>query len=243
MIGKIEWVIMTPTLEIKTPEVSKKLSPRELSRRSSLSKLISTARKLFVEIGYEKATVRKIAEVSGLGMGTVFHYISEKRDLIYLIFNDRAEERVEAAYATLQPWQSFRDKFLTIAESHYQLLALEPELGRILLTEIDHTSGGKHYLRHIEIREHQQRRIEVLIAEAQQTGELRSDISAEMIARTLFFVYASAGRAWINSDDPTWRTGLRQVAEVLDVVLSGIQLADRAATTKLAARAAGSRKS
>jgi AcrR family transcriptional regulator len=219
--------VTMPTLEEKTSGQGKKLSNRELSRRSSLSKLIATARQLFVEIGYEAATVRKIAEVSGLGMGTVFHYISEKRDLIYLIFNDRAEERIATTFSSLQPWQSFRGKMLTIVESHYQLLALEPELGRILLAEIDHTSPGKHYLRHLEIRQRQQRGMETLIAEAQQSGEIRSDISAEVIARTLFFVYSSAGRAWINSEDPTWRTGLRQLAEVFDVVLKGIEVADR----------------
>ncbi len=215
-----------PTLENKIHAPASVLSPRELSRRSSLSRLIATARQLFVEIGYEAATVRKIAEVSGLGMGTVFHYISEKRDLIYLIFNDRAEERVEAAYASLQPWQNFRAKFLTVAESHLQLLALEPELGRILLAEIDHASSGKHYLRHVEIRDRQQKRTEALVAEAQRSGELRCEMSAEVIARTLFFIYSSAGRAWINSDDPTWRTGLRQIAEVLDVVLKGIEVSD-----------------
>ncbi len=213
-----------PTELKKSSSSGKELGPREISRRSSLSKLIATARQLFVEIGYDAATVRKIAEASGLGMGTVFHYISEKRDLIYLIFNERAEERTEKSFAALQPWQSFREKILSIAESHYQLLALEPELGRILLAEIDHASGGKHYLRHIEIRERQQEAMEALVAEAQQIGELRSDVSAEIIARTFFFVYSSAGRAWINSPDPTWRTGLKQLAEVLDVLLKGIEL-------------------
>ena len=212
-----------PTVAKKVTNPGTKLTPREISRRSSLSKLIATARHLFVEIGYEAATVRKIAEVSGLGMGTVFHYISEKRDLIYLIFNEQADERIERSFASLQPWQSFRAKILSIAEAHYQMLALEPELGRILLTEIDHASGGKHYLRHVEIRERQQKAMEILVAEAQQAGELRIDVSAEIIARTFFFVYSAAGRAWINSPDPTWRAGIKQLAEVLDVLLKGIE--------------------
>ena len=215
-----------PTAAKEMLEQSKKLSARELSRRNSLSKLIATARQLFVEIGYEAATVRKIAEVSGLGMGTVFHYISEKRDLIYLIFNERAEERIERSFSALQPWQNFRGKVLSITESHFQLLALEPELGRILLAEIDHSSGGKHYLRHIEIRERQQRGMVALVEEAQQSGELRMDSSAEIIAQTIFFVYSAAARAWINSEDPTWRAGVRQFAEVLDVVLRGIEQKD-----------------
>ena len=219
---------MPQTAIEKAPGRSKPLTSREISRRSSLSKLIATARQLFVEVGYDKATVRKIAEMSGLGMGTVFHYISEKRDLIYLIFNERAEERIERALASLQPWQDLRAKFLSIAESHYQELALEPELGRILLAEIEHTSRGKHYLRHQEIRERQQQGVEVLIAEAQQAGELRTDLSAEVIAKAMFFLYSSCGRAWINSDDPTWRTGLRQLAEVLDVLLQGVLVEGRA---------------
>ncbi len=219
-----------PTAAKKVASPGAKLTPREISRRKSLSKLIAAARQLFVEVGYEAATVRKIAEVSGLGMGTVFHYISEKRDLIYLIFNEQAEERIEKSFASLQPWQSFRAKILSIAESHYQMLALEPELGRILLAEIDPSSGGKHHQRHVEIRERQQKAMQVLVAEAQQAGELRTDASAEMIARTFFFVYSAAGRAWINSPDPKWRTGVQQLAEVLDLLFRGIEASDRASS-------------
>ena len=62
----------------------------------------------------------KIAEVSGIGMGTIFYYVREKRDFVYLIFNDQAEERLEKAFAALQPWQSFRAKLLSLAEPHYQ---------------------------------------------------------------------------------------------------------------------------
>ena len=203
-----------------------KLTPRELSRRSSLSKLIATARRLFVELGYEAATVRKIAEVSGLGMGTVFHYITEKRDLIYLIFNDQAEDRIAKAIDALQPWQSLRAKIISIAEAHYQLLAVEPELGRILLSEIDHPSPGKHYLRHVEIRSRQFSTMESLVAEAQRSGEVTSKASAEVITRTIFFAYSAAGRWWINSPDPTWRRGLKEFSEVLDVILEGITKAE-----------------
>ena len=155
-------------------------------------------------------------------MGTVFHYIDEKRDLIYLIFNDQAEDRIEKAIAALQPWQTLREKILSIAESHYQLLAVEPELGRILLSEIDHNSQGKHFLRHTEIRARQFTTIESLIVEAQQSGELRSKASAEVISRTIFFAYSSAARWWINSPDPKWRSGLSEFSDVLDVILEGL---------------------
>ena len=212
-----------PTATETNPAATKPLSPREISRRNSLSKLIATARHLFVEIGYDAATVRKIAEVSGLGMGTVFHYISEKRDLIYLIFNEQAEERSAKSFAAIQPWQDFRAKILTAVESHYQLLSLEPELGRILLAEIEHATPGKHYLRHLEIREMQQKGMEGLIAQAQASGELRDDIPTSTIARTIAFVYTAAARSWINSPNPTWREGLRQFAEVLDVVIKGVE--------------------
>ena len=52
------------TEAVKIEPETRKLTSREESRRSSLSKLISTARRLFVELGYEAATVRKIATVS-----------------------------------------------------------------------------------------------------------------------------------------------------------------------------------
>ena len=215
-----------PALAKKAPD-QKRVGPREQSRRSSLSKLIATARHLFVEVGYEAATLRKIAEASGLGMGTVFHYISEKRDLIYLIFNEQAEERSEKAYAELQPWQTFREKILSVSEPHYQLLALEPELGRILLSEINHQLPGKHYLRHVEIRDRVLAQTVGLVEEAQRSGEIGSSASAELIARTIFFAYSSSARWWINSPNPTWRKGLKDFGDVLDIVLHGLMVKDK----------------
>ena len=128
---------------------------------------------------------------------------------------------VEKAYAALHSWQSFRAKVLSLAESHYQLLALEPELGRLFLSQVDHTPPGRHYLRNLEIRQREQFLMRTVVAEAQAAGQLRSDASAESIARTIFFAGTSAASTWIHSPDPTWRAGLRDFAEILDVILFG----------------------
>ena len=217
---------MPETAEKPLPKI-KKTGSREQTRRNHLSKLIAAARQLFIEVGYEAATVRKIAEVSGIGMGTIFYYVREKRDFVYLIFNDQAEERLERAFAALHPWQSFRVKLLSLAESHYQALGLEPELGRLFLSQVDHTPPGPHYLRNLEIRKREQVLMQALVAEAQASGELRSNASADSIARAIFFAGTSAASVWINSPDPQWRTGLQDFAEILDVILFGHLVTDK----------------
>ena len=65
-----------------------------------------------------------------------------------------------------------------------------------------------------------------LVVEAQESGELRSHASADRIAQTIFFAGTSAARVWINSPDPQWRTGLRDFAEILDVILFGHLVTD-----------------
>ncbi len=57
------------------------------------------ARKLFAEQGYDATTLRQVAEDVGLGLGTLFNYISDKRDLIYLVFNQEVSVVTDVSLA------------------------------------------------------------------------------------------------------------------------------------------------
>ena len=208
---------------IELAEVKPKIISREESRRISQTKIVAAARRLFVEVGYEATTVQQIAAAAGLGKGTVFHYITEKRDLVYMIFNEQTEERTERAFAALQPWQSFREKILSLAEPHYQMLSLEPTLGRILLNELQEKSPGPHFARHLEMRNRSMHNIEFLVTEAKNLGEIQSSKTSHVLAQTIFFCYSASIRWWINSEDISWRAGLNNFAQTLDVILEGFK--------------------
>ena len=77
---------------------AKKAGVRERSKRERQDRIMMAARTMLAEQGYDATTLRQVAERAGLGLGTLFNYISDKRDLIYL----RLQSMRPASPATLR---------------------------------------------------------------------------------------------------------------------------------------------
>ena len=45
------------------------------------NKIIEIARRLFVNQGYQKTTIRQIIEETGINIGTLYHYFRDKEDI------------------------------------------------------------------------------------------------------------------------------------------------------------------
>lgn len=204
---------------------TKKVGVRERSKLERQDRIMMVARKLFAENGYDATTLRQVAERAGLGLGTLFNYISDKRDLIYLVFNKDVGVVTDVSLAAPRPWQSFNENILAMIEPNYRLFGSEPVLSRILLSEVLQHTPGFHLAEHIGIRGRFLRGIEEVVAGAQQTGEIGSTESPELIARHIFFSYSAAIRWWLAaSENPDWRSGLRDFAAILKLQTTGLGL-------------------
>ncbi len=51
-------------------------------------RIVDGAIKVFTKKGYHKATVRNIAEASGLGLGSIYDYVKSKDDILYLFYQN-----------------------------------------------------------------------------------------------------------------------------------------------------------
>jgi len=56
---------------------------RQRNKVDKLLRIKAAARHLFVSRGYDDTTTREIALRAGVGMGTVFIYAANKRDLLF----------------------------------------------------------------------------------------------------------------------------------------------------------------
>ncbi|MGA3011323.1 MAG: TetR/AcrR family transcriptional regulator [Terracidiphilus sp.] len=212
-----------------TKKRTKEIGLRERSKVENQDKIVMAARKLFAELGYEATTLRQIAADAGLGVGTLFNYIGDKRDLIYLIFNSEMESLTDKALAATRPWQSFSAKILTITEPHYRLFGSDPLLSRILLSEILTHTPGIHLEQYLDIRSRLIRGLEDLVADALQTGEIQSTEDAKIIARSIFFAISGALRWWLASPDPEWRAGMREFEKTLNIQVEGLRVSQSGA--------------
>ena len=197
------------------------------------------ARKLFTEHGYDTATLRKIAKAAGLGLTTLFNHIRDKRDLIYLIFDAEVSLAQERSRAAIRPWQTLDEKILTISAFYFQLFSLEPELSRILLSEVLQQTPGPHLERHLLQRDQMISEFESFVRTAQQAGEVRQDLDPVMVARSIQFAFTGASRWWIMKPSPDWRSGQRYFEEIIGLMTTGFK---EKHAVSLSAAAAGPRK-
>ncbi len=195
---------------------------RERSKVERRAKILRAARMLFTELGYEAATLNQIAALAGLGKGTIFNYVTDKRDLIFLIFHEEIAAIIELSLAQTQSKQGFSEKILIIAELHYRLYAENPKLSRILLTEVGFHSEGLHLDKFLELRGRLIKGIEQIVTAAQKEGVIATDEAAGFIARQLFFAFSTAIREWLTTSHPEWRAGLRQFKRILNLLMNGV---------------------
>ncbi len=216
------------TKRMKALPRSKRVGARELSKQESQHKIMVAARQLFAELGYERATLRQIAGKAGFTVGALFNHVTDKRDLIYLIFNEEVDTVIEKALASPRPYQTFTAKILSITEHNYRFFASEPVLSRILLTEVVALAPGLHFDRYTILRARLVDGIEELVIQAQKAGELEPNESSALIARHIFFTYAAALRWWLaSSERPEWRDGHREYERLLNLQMKGLIAARR----------------
>lgn len=196
---------------------------RERNKAEKRQRIRLAARELFSEHGYEQATMRQIARRAGVALGTLFHYAQDKRDLIFLIFNEELALVTAQALQAPQPDQTFLDQLLAVFATHYYFFGREPVLSRILLRELLFYSEGVQAGEFLGIRGQLMTGITEVVRAAQAGGSIVRDQDPGLIARSIFFVFSGHIRWWIASPVPRPYTGLADLRQMLDLQISGLQ--------------------
>jgi AcrR family transcriptional regulator len=98
-------------------------------KQATRDRVICAARDLFVEVGYEAATIRMIAQRAGVATGSVFTTFPSKLEILKLVM----EERLDRLYAELDSVMphlrgSVPDRLCSIMAVHYDFEMKRPRL-------------------------------------------------------------------------------------------------------------------
>jgi AcrR family transcriptional regulator len=212
-------------MDTRRSETSSKSQPgiRSLAKQQTMHRIITVARQMFAEQGYDRTTVRHIAAKAGLSSGALFNHVTDKRDIIHLIFSEEVEAVTARALEAPRTYQTFKEKILSITEQHFRFFGGDPVLYRILLNELLIESPGLHLERNLTIRDRFVQGLGRVVREAQETGEVRLDESPDVIALHIFFTYAAALRRWLTASfRPDWRQGHREFERFLRLQIEGL---------------------
>jgi AcrR family transcriptional regulator len=222
----------TGELDLKSRQTPE-LGLREQHKLEKRQRIRAAARDLFSKHGYETATLRQIAQRAHVGLGTLFNYAQDKRDLVFLIFNEElaavADEAVEAA----RTQHSLLGQLLGLCRPHYKFFARNPVLSRILLRDMTFYSEGKQAAEFLRIRARLLAVIEEVVQAEQRNGGIRPEEDAWRIANCTFFIFAGALRWWIAERKPDPRKGLAEVRCLFELLIDGLRASPAASANAI----------
>jgi len=200
-----------------------KVGRRERKKLATRERIRAAAADLFNRRGYGAATMRQIAQRAHVGLGTLFNYAEDKRDLVFLIFNEELNAVTDVALAAPRAGRPLVAQLLAVFAVHYRWLATQPALARILLQELTFYSSGKQAATFHSIRKRLIDGIEALVRKAQESDEISKEESPALIARYIFFVYSASLRWWIAAPHPRPARGIAELRRLLRLQYEGLR--------------------
>ena len=198
---------------------------RERSKARKLQNIRRAARELFVEKGYDATTTRAIAKRAGVGLGTLFTYAADKRDLLFIIFNDELIELAAQAFAQSSSAPALADRLVAVFHDFYAYFAQQPNLARFLLRELTFYTHGLEAHRFQAHRERIVAGVVALVTRARADGIVGTIEDDALVARAIFDIYTAEVRRWLADDsrEPNLVQGLATLRRTLQVLIEGLQ--------------------
>lgn len=114
-----------------------------MQKQSSTSdvkdRILNVARDLFIEKGYERTSIRDIAEASGANVAHIKYYYNSKANLFEIIFDEAFEVLVKRVFATLNSDKPFFEMIEEWINTYYEILPEYPQIPIFILNEINHS--------------------------------------------------------------------------------------------------------
>lgn len=173
-----------------TVESPVKLTRRALAKQRTRERVLSAARQLFSERGYEGATIRDIAQAAGMSTGAVFASFADKTELFDEILTADYEviyaQMVQAARAADTVDQALLGLFGVAYNFHVEQLPLLRASIAVSWTRTDAAERrARGDLKHIF------RLVAEVLQRGIDQGQLKSDIDAKLLAEITWDVYVA----------------------------------------------------
>ena len=194
---------------------------RARNKLDKLRRIKEAAQTLFVAKGFDETTMREIAVRAGVGLGTIFLYAKDKRDLLFLTINEPLENITREAEDTVDPEASLIDNLLAIAKRHYRFFGQQPALSRLALREMIFYESGAQAPSFQKTRERLIRLFGHTVELAIANAEVAPKEPPLFAGWTLFCIFQVELRRWLASDVADLRAGLSELERAFRMLIDG----------------------
>jgi AcrR family transcriptional regulator len=201
---------------------------RERGKIERQRRLKEAAKTIFSRRGYDAATTREIAREAGVSIGTLFVYAKDKRDLLFLVFNDELDPIADLARKRLPQKGCALDRICALTRPWYDYFSANAELGRYAFREMTfYEPHSRDFGEQCARYRRRMQRIESLmceiIADARDRGELAFAEPTALVGNLVYVVYLAEIRRWIHEHDPAAIRGVKNLRAKLAIIIHGLQ--------------------
>lgn len=198
------------------------LGLRERNKIDKLRRIKDAARELFLSKGFDDTTTREIALRAGVGIGTLFIYADNKRDLLFLVANEELAETTSKAKSSVGDDISCLQNLLNVFRHHYRFFGRQPQLSRLMLREMMFYDEGRQADQFRATRERIISLVVSIIDQAKAAGMLRSSEDPAFIGWVVFCIYQVELRRWLATKPLDVDEGIASLRRALELFMRGL---------------------
>ena len=197
-----------------------KMTRRAMAKQQTREKILMAAREMFVERGYEGATIRDIARAAGMSTGAVFASFADKPELFDSILNEEFAALVDPMGDAAVAAPTARGALTAMFGAAYRAHA-----GQLPLIQAALASSWTRTPEAERLRRESLRPLRSLVTEALQRGvdrgELTQRFDLRLVSDVLWDLFLAGYRPAAFESLPV-ESQTEKLAERIDLVLAGI---------------------
>lgn len=108
--------------------------PPQTDSAQTRARILSIARRVYADLGYEAATNKNVADEAAITTGALYHYFPSKRELYLAVHDDVQAEVYRQFQSAVQRPGSFLGKMEAVLDAAHRMNRSDPTLARFLAT-------------------------------------------------------------------------------------------------------------
>jgi hypothetical protein len=156
-----------------------------------------------------------------VGLGTVFAYATDKRDLLFLIINEGLEAAWRGAEVKARAEKTLIARLRALFGDLYVFFGAQPALARYVLRELQFYKATEQAAQFQATRESTMGLVGQFVEEAAAIGEVRKDLDRALAARLIFSIYQSEIRRWLIVNEVDAEVGVEDLCVALALLMKG----------------------
>ncbi len=105
---------------------------KHMKAAETRQRILDVAMKLFLKEGFERATMRKIAQLANLSLGATYYYFRTKQHIIFHYYEQSHEDQLQASHEVLLRETSLETRIAGVIKAHIDVAQPFHELSKEL---------------------------------------------------------------------------------------------------------------